>query len=324
MKYSKFKNKTNKAPLTFILLSILLIYFLPATKTVTVVNASTPSLNLDNTNLNLYDKIQDKDFDEIINKTQTLAISAIDKELKVESLIEREEHIKEIQDQNKMLKELEDAEKQKELINRQMEIKRKQGIIMSKKVELQRKVEEIKEQVQDQILRVRNSLKERLLKKRKDEQRRKELYKQKILSIKKEISSQLLKASKEGNIDNCNPNVPSSTIIDYCKGAFPLLSKQKECVNYDNFCFICCENEFGELHLESRVECNGNCEKFYSQKEKMKKESKEEKEAKVIKEQEPKTELKEKEKEFKKDLTEEINKVKKKEILKSIKYDLLN
>jgi hypothetical protein len=232
-------------------------------------------LILDNENsessaLDYYTKKQETEIDKIISRTQTLAVSALEKELKVESIIEKEEDSKDKDLETQMLKELEKTQKQKDLIEKKMEVKRKEAVLFSKKLELRKKIKEIKDQVQEQINKIRKELKSRLLRKRKDEQRKKDLFMQKINEIKVEISKKLLKASKQGDSDYCNPERESKLIIDYCNKNFNDVSKQAECVKYDNYCYLCCENEFGDLHLDDRADCNSKCDDLYNNSDKNK------------------------------------------------------
>lgn len=220
--------------------------------------------NSESSTLDFYAKKQEIEIEKIISKTQNMAVSALEKELKVESIIEKEEDSKDILLQGKWQKELEKTKQQQEEIQKQLEIKRKEATLYSKKLALKKKIDEIKSQVQEQINKVRNDLKARLLRKRKDKKREQELYQQKILEIKKDISESLIKAAKEGDYEVCDPELPSTTIVKYCKNNFASVFKQNECVKSDNYCYYCCENEFGELHYDQRAVCKSKCEDYYT------------------------------------------------------------
>ncbi len=88
--------------------------------------------------------------------------------------------------------------------------------------------------------------------------------------LKLEISKSLLKASKEGCAEECNPDRPEKEILLYCKKNFDNMFKLGECVKHESFCFVCCENEFGELHLDKRDNCYSKCNDYYINKKKFK------------------------------------------------------
>ena len=81
--------------------------------------------------------------------------------------------------------------------------------------------------------------------------------------LKEEISKSLLKASKSGCAEECNPDRPEKEILLYCKNNFNDMSKLSNCVKHDTFCTVCCESEFGDLHLEERSSCYSKCNDYY-------------------------------------------------------------
>jgi hypothetical protein len=160
--------------------------------------------------------------------------------------------------------EYEKIRKQKEFIGLALLEKKKQADIYSNKLMIKKKIKQISEQVKREVMKIREDLRARIMSKQKDEKRKRELIMNKIASLKKDISKDLLKASKNGNIDECNPDRATHEIIEYCKMNFDFdYSKMNECVKNDNFCYMCCESEFGDLHLESRSNCYLKCDDYY-------------------------------------------------------------
>jgi len=107
------------------------------------------------------------------------------------------------------------------------------------------------------------------LAKKKEELRKREAVKVKIASMKKDISQELLKANKKGNFEECDPERKNKQIINYCSVNFRDDGyKQAECIKKDNFCYMCCENEYGDLHLELRDHCYSKCNDYYYYKKK--------------------------------------------------------
>lgn len=144
-----------------------------------------------------------------------------------------------------------------------MEKKKKEANFITKKIEIKKKISEIAKQTKQQIIEIREKLRNRLLSKRKDAQRKRQILADKMGDIKLEISRNLLKASKKGCADECDPERPETEILQYCKNNFNDMQKLGECVRNEAFCPLCCESEFGELHLEDRSECYTKCNDYY-------------------------------------------------------------
>jgi hypothetical protein len=216
---------------------------------------------------NTLDFFQEKEkdqMDKVIVKTQQLALQAIEKELKVENIIEKEEELKQKKLDEEAAKELEKIKKQKDMIAQALQEKKKQADIYANKLMIKKKIKQISEQVKREVMKIREDLKARILAKQKDEKRKRDLIKNKINTLKNDISKDLLKASKNGNSDECNPDRPTPEILEYCRINYEKdNNKMNECVKNDNFCYMCCESEFGDLHLESRSVCYTKCDDFY-------------------------------------------------------------
>ena len=78
------------------------------------------------------------------------------------------------------------------------------------------------------------------------------------------MAEKLGKAAKLGQIEKCF--IPSSETqvlaIKYCELNFSTdYEKFKDCKIDENFCYVCCENEFGDLHVVERDKCYNKCDK---------------------------------------------------------------
>lgn len=243
----------------------------------------------------VYNNFLNNEYENIIKSTENLAISAINKELKVESIIEHEEDLKFKDEDKSLMKELEEIELKKNIISQKLKQKRSESLKNFQRQELLSRIQDIKSRVQEEINDIRIKLKKRLDEKRSQDELKKQIFKEKIKDIKNEISLSLIKANKNGNINTCINEKSDHYIKDYCKKNITDLINLKKCLDNNTFCEICCENEFGEIHLDGRVECISKCKKKNSSKSKI----------------------------YKVDLKEEIEKIKKKSILKEIKSDII-
>lgn len=179
-------------------------------------------------------------------------------------MIEKEEDEREKLLDEEFEKKYEKIKNQKELINQALEQKKKQADIYANKQVVKKKIIQISEAVKRQVEKIREDLKSRLLAKKKDEARKRELIQNKIENLKKDISKNLIRASKKGNFEECDPERDQNQILNYCKVNYDNDGfKMAECVKNDNFCYMCCEAEYGELHLELRNNCYTKCNDFY-------------------------------------------------------------
>ena len=205
------------------------------------------------------------EIETIINQARSMALTALESEVKKESIIEEEINKEERKSQEILESELESVKKQHEFVQQQLDQKRKDAEQFNKKLNLKKKVEEIKLQLQDQIIKARESLKKRLFIRKKEEKRKKELFQQQISDLRKDISTKLLKASKAGDVSLCNPERSTKEIVNYCRKTYnDSNSKQEECIKVESYCFYCCESEFGEIHYDQRAVCVDKCDDFYN------------------------------------------------------------
>jgi hypothetical protein len=219
--------------------------------------------------LDFYQEKEKEQMEKIISRTQQMALQAMEKELKVENMIEKEEEERQKQQEETFKKDYEKIKAQKELINQALEQKKKQADLYSHKLLVKKKIKQISEQVKREVMRQREDMKLRILAKQKDLERKKELIQNKIQDVKEGISKELIKASKNGNAEECDPERPNEQIIKYCRVNFDTdYKKMNQCVQGDNFCYMCCESEFGDLHLEGRSNCYNKCDDFHILKKK--------------------------------------------------------
>ena len=73
----------------------------------------------------------------------------------------------------------------------------------------------------------------------------------------------IIDSKKIGNEKKCLYSVSENKSEDYCNLNFasdPI--EHANCKNKENFCYFCCENEFGEMHIDERENCVAKCEKI--------------------------------------------------------------
>ena len=128
--------------------------------------------------------------------------------------------------------------------------------------ETERKIEQLKHEAKAQIIIKRNELKSKILLMRKKQQRKKNMLKQKVLSLRTQMAMDLQKLTKEGSLAQCKiSNLAKDKMKSYCEiNFYDDYYKLNECVQPESFCYMCCENEFGEVHIGKRDECYNMCD----------------------------------------------------------------
>ena len=207
---------------------------------------------------------------KILTQTQELAMKALEKEIIKEELIEKEEEEREKKIEEEYKRKIDELNKQAEIIENKLSEKKKEAKYYETKSILNQKIKKITLQVKEQIEKNRIELKERIKNKKKEIDEKTNLYHKKIDELKHKISHKLYQANKRGDAEKCNPNKSIIEIEAYCSDNINKNysiteenSIKKDCIKKEKYCYICCQNEFGEFHLDERANCYSTCDDYY-------------------------------------------------------------
>ena len=208
-----------------------------------------------------------EDMIKVLTQTQTLAIKALEKEIFKEELIEKEEEEREKKIEREFQKKINELSNQVKSIDERLSEKKKEA---ETKNLLNQKIKKITLQVKEQIEKNREELKERMKNKKKEIDQKTAFYHKQINELKLKISLKMYQANKIGNAQKCNPNKTLIEIESYCSDNFfnSTIHEDeeeliKDCLDKDKYCYVCCDNEFGEFHLEKRTSCHSSCDDYY-------------------------------------------------------------
>lgn len=200
-----------------------------------------------------------------IQQTQAMTFRALQKELKMEELLEKEEEEKEHQEQQALIKQM-NAEKEKnECLMRSIKEKQIEDQYNMSKVNAEKAIERIKEEAKNQIMIKRAQMKQKIETMRKKNERKKAAMKSEIISLRTVMADKVQKIHKMGDIKNCfvpdlSNNEHKKKIEEYCSINYAdNYGKFSECKS-ENFCYTCCESEFGEINMIQREQCYGKCD----------------------------------------------------------------
>jgi len=210
---------------------------------------------------NIIKNSQEKEEVKLVKKvkdTQKITITAIARENKLEDLLEKEEKAREMQEQDELMKEFEKEKKKHECLLRSIKEKQLEDQYNLSKAHAEEAIEKIKMSAKQQIMIKRNDIKKKLALMRKKNERKKQEIKNQIITLRLEGAKKMQEVSRVGDRSKCF--VPATKedpgVQAYCDTNFPDdLNRYQDCTTVESFCFTCCENEYGDLHIAEREIC---------------------------------------------------------------------
>jgi hypothetical protein len=201
-----------------------------------------------------------------IAQTQTMTLKAVEKESKLEQLLEKEEQEREEEEMRDLENQIEAEKKKEECLTKSIKEKEIEEQYNLTKVNAKDQIEKLKEEAKKQIVLKRQLVKEKINAMKKRADRKKAALKAQIMTIRTKTAGKLQKYTKVGDAAKCfvpNTNQPEQMkkVEDYCMGSFfDNYVKLAECKTPESFCYVCCENEFGEVHIMERDRCYKKCD----------------------------------------------------------------
>ena len=130
-----------------------------------------------------------------------------------------------------------------------------------KEGDLSQAINDIKDDIKNVIMKNRGKMSKKIeiMKKLADKKRR--ASQEEVQMIRMKIAKELFKSKKKGNLSECTPNSSQEHIDTYCNKNFhDDVDDNRDCKDSDEFCYMCCENEFGEMWGKDRDSCFKSCE----------------------------------------------------------------
>ena len=216
----------------------------------------------------LKEKVQETDekkLEKTVEKTEATTLQAVRKEFKLEEMLEREEEEREARETKEIELEIEKEKAKDECLLTQIQEKEKEDQYNISLVNAQDSIKSLTKEAQIQIETKRAEIKRKILSMRKKNKRRKAALQSQLMSLRTEVSDKLQKINKAGKIENCfaqNFTIKNIKEVEtYCTNNFnDDFAKLENCKDPKNFCYTCCENEFGEVHVKLRDSCYKKCD----------------------------------------------------------------
>jgi hypothetical protein len=205
------------------------------------------------------EELEIKKAEEVLTQTNQVALQALQKEMNLEQLIKHEEDELEEREEKQMLFQIEEEKKKKECLAQKIKEKALENQYNMRAKEMEKEATKVKDEVAQQILLKRSQLNEMLKKQREHAKRKKMQLKQKLQDVRSQMAEEMTKASRKGDATKCQKSIDSPVERKaYCNLGFA-----DDFANYstcnegsiDEFCTMCCDNEFGEFYENDRNEC---------------------------------------------------------------------
>ncbi|MCQ2816320.1 MAG: hypothetical protein MJ252_03540 [archaeon] len=191
-------------------------------------------------------------------QAEVVSLAALDKEKRLEQLLEQEEEQREKNELHELQKQMENEKKKTGCLVETLQDTEMNEKYLVANDAVNEDISKIQNKAQSQLNEMREKAKRKLISKRLIHQRKVEQMKSQIMSIRSEAAVSAKKIGHIGDASNCFIGGPEKEkeIELYCAKAFlDDGDKYVDCKNYDSFCYACCEYEFGEGHTTKRDQC---------------------------------------------------------------------
>jgi len=221
-------------------------------------NADSQALDLKKQQLNLKQRQYDKKKKDV----QEVGFKVISKEIELEDMVQNEEKEKEELEEKKIQKKLELEKKKQACLEKTFEEKELDDEFIESEKGSLNDTNEIKLQTAKKIEEGRFKLRRKIqLMKNKAKARQQQLN-QELTLLRSKMSKEIILANRNGNWRNCQKGKHDNDYREtYCNNAFPEdWYKNSDCKADSDFCYACCENEFGLNFVTQRDNCYDMCD----------------------------------------------------------------
>jgi len=193
-------------------------------------------------------------------KTQEVGFRVIEREFNIENMIKKEEKAKEEAELDKIEDQIKKEEKKANCVKKNIEEKELDDD-WDDKLEAEEEIDLLKKKINLKVEDGRNRVKMILTSMRKKANRRREELTQRLQAVRAELAKEVLLNNKEGSIPPCVKGITDLDFREtYCNTHFiEDYTLNLNCKSED-YCYTCCENEFGNAFRMKRSECYKQCD----------------------------------------------------------------
>jgi len=202
-------------------------------------------------------KQEQTQIEKVVKSTNQVALQAIQKEINLEEMIKQEEAEREQREEVEMMKKIEEEKKKSECLMKAIKERQLENQYNLKAKSAEEEVNSIKQAAQQQVMIRRSQLKNLIDKMRKQSQRRKAKLAKQLVEVRSVMAKTMGKVARKGDTNKCVTAAKGETEkLAYCQANFlDEYSEMENCKETDDFCTLCCDTEFGDLHMNERQQC---------------------------------------------------------------------
>jgi len=213
-------------------------------------------------------KSEEKKLATHVTKTNAVALQAIQKEINIEEMIKNEEVERERKEEQLMNQRIEGEKDKQKCLVKAIKEKQLENQYNIRQKDTEKAVSNIKKAAAQAVVKRRADLKKLIANMKKKQLRKTNSLAVKLQTVRNSMASDMGKAYKKGSALVCKEigngtedgNGGSLEKVEkrkhYCIASFSEnYAMYQTCLDSDDFCHVCCDNEFGEFFMNDRESC---------------------------------------------------------------------
>lgn len=204
-----------------------------------------------------------------IKKAHEDGFKALTKELKLEKLIKAEEMEREKLELDNIASKINLEKEKANCLKRNIKEKKLDAEILNERKNNENEANKFRKDMSKKVLKNRKNFKKMINAMRAKAALRKAAMARQLNALRAKMAAEMEKANKVGDIKKCEKGKKNTDYRSgYCDKVFVDDFVRNEDCKGNNFCYTCCENEFGNMHIDKREVCYNMCDGTLKKKKK--------------------------------------------------------
>lgn len=208
------------------------------------------------------DQFTQTNLEKKIKRTHKTAMKALKKEAAMERMIEKEEKERYDKEQKFLMSVIKKEKKKRDCLDKALKDRELEDERNRKAKEAEMTINAIKQEAAKQVEKKRDSLKKRLEKIKAKARRRRRLLEAQLQKVRGQIANKIVNSNRFGDWKLCKAaRGTKDKVAKYCDANFTTdFVKNRQCKDPEDFCYVCCENEYGNMYIKQRDKCYDMCD----------------------------------------------------------------
>jgi hypothetical protein len=202
-----------------------------------------------------------KQFKRKKKTAENLSFTVIGKEISLENLVKKEEEVKEAILTRKLEKKIAEEKRKSECLEKAFQERELDDEFIETEKESMAEIDEVHENARKKIKNSRNKLRRSIQQMKMKTKTKNQNLSNQLKHIRDKMSKEIMLANKNGSEDHCRKGKFDVDYREkYCNENFvDDWTRNSDC-KAEDFCYICCENEFGAMYVTQRDNCYKMCD----------------------------------------------------------------